>query len=289
MSAAEKLLGRIVDYAGLFPPAALDMESAVRNYQRYLGGDCGWMLGGFVVAAARLGEFVAAFEKVCCGEKEAPWTLSIVCAGDNADDVRAIQQFQQGAVFIGSIETKAADGRAAMEMLERLPAARGRYVEFPPEKATEVLPVLADYGALAKIRMGGVTPESIPPVDVVARFLLACVRERVAWKATAGLHHAVRGVRELAPGGPRAAAHGFLNLFLAGAQALYGAEEKALVRTLSEEDAAAFRADDDVIRWQDDNALITEQIEKVRSEFAISFGSCSFEEPVQDLKAMGWL
>ncbi|MGA8909658.1 MAG: hypothetical protein WB524_18740, partial [Acidobacteriaceae bacterium] len=102
-------------------------------------------------------------------------------------------------------------------------------------------------------------------------------------------HHAVRGVRELTPGGPRAAAHGFLNLFLAGAQALYGAEEKALVRTLSEEDAAAFRADDDVIRWQDDNALITDQIEKVRSEFAISFGSCSFEEPVQDLKAMGWL
>lgn len=289
MSAAETLLGRIIDYAGLFPPAALGMESAVRNYQRYLGRDCGWMLGGFIVPAARLGEFASAYETVCCGEKEAPWTLSIVCAGDNPDDVRAIQNFRQGAVFIGSLETKAADARAAEEMLTRLPAARSRYVEFPPEKAAEVLPVLADHGARAKIRMGGVTPESIPGDEVVARFLAACVQERVAWKATAGLHHAVRGVRELAPGGPRAAMHGFLNLFLAGAQAFYGADEKAVVRTLREEDPSAFRADDDVLRWQDDNVLIIDQVEKVRNEFAISFGSCSFEEPVQDLKAMGWV
>ncbi|HEY1502406.1 MAG TPA: hypothetical protein VGF88_22710 [Acidobacteriaceae bacterium] len=289
MSAAERLLGRIVDYAGLFPPAALSMESAVENYQRYLVGDFGWILGGFLVPASRLEEFSAAFEKACCGEREAPWTLNIVCAGDNADDVRAIQDFQQGAVFIGSLETKAADARAAKEMLERLPAARARYVEFPPERAVEVLPVLADYGAWAKIRMSGVTAESVPSSQVVARFLLQCVRERVAWKATAGLHHAVRGVREVAPGGPRVAMHGFVNLFLAGAQAFYGADEKALVRTLNEEDASAFRADDDVLRWQDDNVLIVDQVEKVRNEFAISFGSCSFDEPVDDVKAMGWI
>jgi hypothetical protein len=289
MGAAEALLGRIVDYAGLFPPASLSMESAVENYQRYLGGDFGWMLGGFLVPAARLGEFVTSFEKVCCGEKEAPWTLNIVCAGENADDVRAIQDFQQGAVFIGSLETKAANARAAKEILERMPAARARYVEFPPDQAAEVLPVLADYGAWAKIRMGGVTADSVPAVDVVARFLLQCVRERVAWKATAGLHHAVRGVRELTPGGPRVATHGFVNLFLAGAQAYYGADEKTLVRTLSEEDPLAFRADDDVLRWQDDNVLIVDQVEKVRNEFAISFGSCSFDEPVKDLQSMEWI
>jgi hypothetical protein len=83
--------------------------------------------------------------------------------------------------------------------------------------------------------------------------------------------------------------HGFLNVFLAGALAFYGSDEKALVRTLSEEDAGAFHADDDVIRWQDDNALIADQVEKVRSEFAVSFGSCSFEEPVKDLESMEWI
>ena len=78
------------------------------------------------------------------------------------------------------------------------------------------------------------------------------------------------------------------SLFLAGALAFFGADEKALVKTLSEEDAAAFKVDDGVIRWHD-NTMIADQLEKARSEFAIGFGSCSFEEPVQDLKQMQWI
>jgi hypothetical protein len=288
MSAAQALLGRILEYAGLFPPAALDMESALRNYQRYADTDEFWLLGGFVLPANRLEEFTGAFERVWGTEQERPWTLKVVCAGETADDVRAIEEFQQGAVFIGSLEAKAADGRAATEALERLPAARSRYVEFPPERAREVLPVLAEYGARAKIRMGGLTADTVPPSEKVAQFLLACARERVAWKATAGLHHAVRGVRALTPGGARVPMHGFVNLFLAGALAFFGADERALVKMLNEEDAGTFKLDDDVIRWRD-NALIVDQLAQVREEFAIGFGSCSFEEPVEDLKAMGWV
>ena len=288
MSAAETLLNRIVDYAGLFPPAALNMESAVRNYHKYLESDDSAMLGSFVVPASRLDEFSVAFEAVCCGEQEAPWTLSIVCAGQTAQDVQAIEDFQQGAVFIGSLEAKAADARAARELLERLPAARSRYVEFPPEKSGDVLPVLGEYGARAKIRMGGATPESVPSVETVAHVLAACARERVAWKATAGLHHAVRGMRELEPGGAKAKMHGFVNVFLAAALAFFGADEPSLVGTLREENPAAFRADDDVIRWHD-NVLTSDQIEQARTEFAISFGSCSFTEPVDDVRSMRWL
>ncbi len=288
MSAVQAFLGRILEYAGLFPPAELEMESALRNYQSYAQTDEFWLLGGFVLPANRLKEFAVAFERVWGTEQERPWTLKVVCAGETAEDVRAIEEFQQGAVFIGSLETKAADARAAQEALERLPAARSRYVEFPPERASEVLPVLAEYGARAKIRMGGLTAESVPPVEKVAQFLLACARERVAWKATAGLHHAVRGVHELEPAASRVAMHGFVNLFLAGALAFFGADEKALVKTLSEEDATAFQLDDEVIRWHD-NALIADQLEKARNEFAIGFGSCSFEEPVQDLKRMQWI
>jgi len=288
MSAVEALLGRIVEYAGLFPPAGLEMESALRNYQRYTETDEFWLLGGFVVPANRLKEFAGAFERVWGTEQERPWTLKVVCAGETADDARAIEEFQQGAVFIGSLEAKAADATAAKEVLEKLPEVQARYVEFPLEKTAEVLPVLAQYGARAKIRMGGVTVESVPGVEAVAKYLLACAKEGVAWKATAGLHHAVRGMRELVPGGPRATMHGFVNLFLAGALAYFRADEAAVVKTLSEEDAGAFRVDDEVIRWHD-NTMISDQIEKVRSEFAISYGSCSFEEPVDDLRAMGWL
>ncbi|HEY1808824.1 MAG TPA: hypothetical protein VGG42_09695 [Acidobacteriaceae bacterium] len=290
MGAAEALLRRIVDYAGLFPPAALDMESAVRNYQEYLRGDHGWMIGSFVVSAARLEEFAAVFENLCCEEREPPWTLSIVCAGEAADDARRIAEFHQGAVFIGSLESRAADRRAAEEILEHLPAPRARYVELAPERAAEMLPVLADRGARAKIRMGGVSPETIPGIESVASFLTACARERLAFKATAGLHHAIRRVRSLTgkPDGPHATMHGFLNLFLAAALAYFDADQEAIVRTLAEEDASVFRQDDELIRWHDDT-LISDQIERVRSEFAMSFGSCSFTEPVDDLKEMGWI
>lgn len=288
MSAGRALLSRIVDYAGLFPPASLGMDASVHNYHRYLSGDHGWLLAGVVVPAPRLEEFAAAFERVCCDEREQPWTLNVVCAGENPADVRAIEEFQQGAVFIGSLETKAATPKMAQEMLERLPAARGRYVEFPPERAREFLPVLAEYGARAKIRLGGATPEAVPSVATVAQFLRACARERVEWKATAGLHHAVRGMRLLVPGGARAKMHGFLNVFLAGALAFYGADQPMIEKTLAEEDPAAFRLDDDVVHWAD-NALVTEQLERARSEFAMSFGSCSFDEPAEDLRAMGWL
>lgn len=290
MSAAQALLGRMVDYAGLFPPAALDMDTAVREYQAYVGGEHGWMLGSFIVPAARLEEFAAAFEQVCCGEKESPWTLSLVCAGKAAEDAQRIAEFRQGAVFIGSLEARAADPGTAEAILKRLPPVRMRYVEFAPERAAEMLPVLAARGAWAKIRMGGLTPETIPGIDGVAHFLQACARERVRFKATAGLHHAVRRTRALtgAADSPRAPMHGFLNLFLAAALAFLGAEEAAIVRTLAEEDASAFRLDDELILWHD-HTLIADQIERVRSEFAIGFGSCSFTDPVDDLKEMGWI
>jgi hypothetical protein len=248
------------------------------------------MLGSFIVPAARLEEFVVAFENVCCSEKESPWTLSLVCAGEAAEDAQRIAEFRQGAVFIGSLETRAADPGAAEASLGRLPAARMRYVEFPPERAAEMLPMLGERGAWAKIRMGGLTPETIPGIDVVAHFLEACARERVPFKATAGLHHAVRGTRALTGDAesPRAVMHGFLNLFLAAALAYLGADQRAIVRTLAEEDAAAFRLDDELIRWHD-NTLISDQIERVRREFAMGFGSCSFDEPVDDLKEMEWI
>ncbi len=82
--------------------------------------------------------------------------------------------------------------------------------------------------------------------------------------------------------------HGFLNLFLAAALAYLGADQQAVIRTLAEEDAAAFRLDDELIRWHD-HTLISDQIERVRREFAMGFGSCSFDEPVDDLKDMEWI
>lgn len=287
MSALETLLGHVVDYAGLFPPADLDMETAVRNYQDALTGENSWMLRTFVLPASRLGVFQTAFENVCCGEREQPWTLSVLCPEEQ--DRRAVEEFQEGAVFLRSVETRAADAAAAQTALRGLPESRSCYVEFAPEKAEEILPVLAEHGGRAKLRTGGVSAAAIPSVEAVAGFLRACAAHRVPFKATAGLHHPLRGMHLLsAEGAARATMHGFINVFLAASLAWYGADEAALAQTLAEEDPGAFALQDDVIRWQG-NAITVDQLEPVRRDFAISFGSCSFREPVDDLLAMGWL
>ena len=40
---------RLIDYAGLFPPANLSLEAAINNYRNYINSDDSWMLGPFVL------------------------------------------------------------------------------------------------------------------------------------------------------------------------------------------------------------------------------------------------
>jgi hypothetical protein len=128
------------------------------------------------------------------------------------------------------------------------------------------MPVTANPAALrgtrAKIRTGG---ETYPTAEDLAGFLHRAAHARVPFKATAGLHHAL----------PAPPMHGFLNLFLAACHAWHGAGKADLLATLR---ATAPAID-----------LTGEQIREARAEFAISFGSCSFEEPVEELRQLGWL
>jgi len=291
MTAVEALLTRIIDYAGLFPPASLDMESAVRTYQGALRSDESWMLGNFVLPAKRLAEFARTFNEVCCDEREQPWMLSVVCTEEDVrDDARMIDDFQEGAAFLAAFEAKAIHDTAAWNTLAVLARGPMRYIEFPPELAGEVLPVLVEHGARAKIRTGGVTAPAIPPPETIISFLRTCEEKRVAFKATAGLHRALRGVRRLTyeMGSPEAKMHGFLNVFFAAGLAQNGAVDEALMKALLEENPVAFQFEDGLIAWRDER-LTLEQIVHLRSTLAISFGSCSFSEPVDDLKEMGWL
>lgn len=139
----------------------------------------------------------------------------------------------------------------------------------------------------AKIRTGSVTAEGFPSVEVVAEFLAACARAKVAFKATAGLHHAVRGVYALTyePGSATATMHGFVNVFLAAALAWRGEDVGAVRATLEVEDAGAFVFGKRDVRWL--GFMVTAaELETVRREFAIGFGSCSFTEPLEELKRL---
>src|SRR5579862_4703622 len=278
MSAVRALMTGMIDYAGLFPPAALDMKAVVTNYSEYSSGIESWALGKLLVPVARLSEFTDVFNEVCCDEREKAWLLTVIGYDDPVENAARVNSFTQGAALIDSIELKAADSASAERVLTGLPDGLIPYVEFPPEKAADIIPVLARFGALAKIRMGGATAESFPDATTVARFLIACADAQMAFKATAGLHHALRGdyqLNEDADDSASVVMHGFMNVFLAAALAWLGKEEDAIVATLEEESAMVFRVSEENIRWHT-NAVTTSQIGTMRRDFGIDFGSCSF-------------
>jgi hypothetical protein len=217
------LLAGLIDYAGLFPPAALDMPTALRNYAAYREGGFAWMLGRFVVPAARVGEV------------DPSWPVSVLHTQPRRMEVA------------GSVT----------------------YFEIPID--ADPAP-LAATGGRVKIRMGG---DTVPAPAAVAAFLRACAAARLPFKATAGLHHPLRNPTM----------HGFVNLFLAAALAWRGEDPLA---TLDEQSAAAFQFGDGAVEWHGHTASAAE-LREIRENFAISFGSCSFEEPIADLKALGWL
>ena len=112
-------MSSLIDYAGLFPPASLDMMSAVRRYREYLTHEDRWILGKFVVPAARLKEFSAAFNEVCCGEREPIWRLSVLLSGDRASDEEAME----------GLKSEFADWIA--DDVRKLIDARTRYSQTP--------------------------------------------------------------------------------------------------------------------------------------------------------------
>lgn len=235
------LLEHLIDYAGLFPPAALSMQDAVRNYARYRDSEHAWALGKFIVPEARASEVPAEFP------------LSIL----GVDEVKATTE-EEIAAFPPNV-----------------------YVEIA---GVHLLGAIKKHGQRAKIRTGGITADAFPAIDNVAGFLRACKAEGVAFKATAGLHHPLRCVKPLTyePNAPTGTMHGFLNVFLAAAM-LDHADE-----ILAEGDARAFTFDDERATWRG-HSVSTEALAAMRKDFAISFGSCSFEEPINDLRGLGWL
>ncbi len=142
----------------------------------------------------------------------------------------------------------------------------------------------------AKIRTGGVVLGAIPEAEAVAQFLVACAQYRVPFKATAGLHHPLRSQHPLtyAPDSPCDMMHGFLNVFLAAAVAW---NEQVTVDQICD---ILLTTDGGQFLWSPDGIQLngrrlgSSEISRTRAQFANSFGSCSFEEPIRDLEDMGW-
>lgn len=255
--ALRSFLQSLIDYAGLFPPAALPMAEAAANYARYAQAPDAWMLGRFVVPIARAAEVDASFP------------LSVLSSGDFPADTAHLAQLPNA----DSIEIKIADAQQIEAAVRALPARVHKYFEIADVSLIPIIAAHSAHGARAKIRTGGVTAGAFPAVDFVARFLRECARASVPFKATAGLHHALRCYRPLtyAPEAPCGWMYGFLNVFAAAARARDASLDELHAILLAEDLAQIPRT------------ALGER------ELAIAFGSCSFEEPVADLKALGLL
>jgi hypothetical protein len=231
MTALEALLARIVDYAGLYPPASLSLEETCANYEQYLHSADAWMLNRLVLPLPklRLGD---------------GWRISLLVDGEPGPQPPQVETFETRLAHRLSLPT---------------------YCEAPVETIQS---------GFAKMRMGG---ETIPMSQQVALFLRAAAARKLPFKATAGLHHPIRAVM-----------HGFLNVFTAACFAWQGAEQSLLIDILDDESVRSFEFGESEMRWSG-RPLSTEQIAAARRDFAHSFGSCSFEEPLADLRELGLL
>ncbi|NBC18622.1 MAG: hypothetical protein GVY18_15065 [Bacteroidetes bacterium] len=313
----QALLAQIVDYAGLFPPAGLPLDEALPNYARYRRSPDAWMLARFVIPRGRL-EDLAAHRDVIASDP--PFVFSVLGTGgddDDAfldaltDDVATIEAFHaehRGLVRADVMEVRlppsllgagADDVTAFLEAVDERVADLGLTVFFEvpldDDLRTTAPPLLHAMAAFNrvrddvsvgfKMRTGGLDPDAIPSAEHVAAAVLACRDAGVAFKATAGLHHPVRHVDETL-GVPM---HGFFNLFGGAALAVvHDLDAAALVAILEDDDPDHFRFTGYDVAWQDLSAP-ADAVARTRETLATSFGSCSFDEPRDDLRTLGLL
>ncbi len=295
MQSVRSLLSVVIDYAGLFPPAGLTMSDAVINYAAYRNSNYNWMLGRFILTAARLDEFYESARDFISRDAETMWRVSVVAGEDIYETIREIKLFNQKnaeSVVCDSLEVKAATVSKIDNTVRALPEGVTAYFEIAMnDNFADLVASLALKGQRAKIRTGGVTPDAFPKTSDIIRFVRACLAANVPFKATAGLHHPIRCYRPLTyeNNSPKGTMHGFLNLFMMTAFAREGYRMSLLEDVMEEEFAEVFRFEDQAAVWRDQYSLNVPQLECLRTQGIESFGSCSFDEPVADLQKLGVL
>jgi hypothetical protein len=288
------LLSEIIDYAGLFPPSALSMPEAVINYATYKNSNYKWMLGRFIVPVSRLEEFLESAGDFISRDAES-WKLSVLAGEDIYETVRKIEAFNAEnapRAVCDAIEVKADSAAEIEKATEAVPPQIQTYFEIPIGMELAELAVnIALKDKRAKIRTGGTTPEAFPPAKMIVRFIRTCLAANIAFKATAGLHHPIRCYKPLTyeAGAPEGMMNGFINLFLATGFARAGFKPSILEEILEDEFEESFEFDDNGVLWRQEHFLSTSQLKYVREKSIISFGSCSFEEPIVDLQEIGLL
>ncbi|MEP6945270.1 MAG: hypothetical protein ABJA02_05080, partial [Acidobacteriota bacterium] len=250
------LLSGAIDYAGLFPPAALSMSEAVLNYAMYRNSNYSWMLGRFVVGAGRLKEFYECAADFISHDAATSWRIAVVAGDDLYDTIRIVEDFNTAYaphVICDSIEMKTVTMFQIQTVASSLPRGVDAYFEIDPvEGFDELVAAVALAGQRAKLRTGGIVPEAFPSSERIVRFVQVCMAANVPFKATAGLHHPIRCFRPLTykENSASGTMHGFLNLFLMTGFAREGYRRSFLEGVMEEEFDEVFEFNETDVKWR---------------------------------------
>ena len=301
--AISRLLSKSIDYAGLFPPASLPLSEAMETFKRYLNGRESWIISSMVLPIDHLTEVAGALG-------DTPFRLtgiprrtedSQLWLGRLQEDCSRLRAFiaANPQITLQALEIPLpapADAGEITKRVEELAPIVNEYrvfLELPPGDSSFREELAATIAAIQrhrlslcgiKLRMGGTVPDAFPSISKVAEVLATVRDHRVPIKFTAGLHHPLRhwnnelGVHM----------HGFINVLMAAMFAhTCRLPAKNIETILADERSKDFVFSGNVARWLD-LPIRTELIEDLR-HLIVGFGSCSVDEPLDDLKRLGWV
>ena len=297
----QALLAESIDYAGMFPPCSLALEPALQNQAQYVRSPDAWMLNTFVLPieqfdtakqflsefdpshplrVAALGPKTVSAEPFLDAVEDADAAIRSLSSNVDLISISHLEMFLPGDVALASMEE-------ARSLLGDLPV----FWESPPDRAEQTIALLAEHNSDAdlatfgyKLRTGGVTADAFPTSAQIARALVAPATHQLPIKFTAGLHHPIRQFRDEV----KTKMHGFLNVLgaaILAAEHRWDARQTSLM--LEDEDAASFSFTEDFFAWREWKVDV-ERL-RYRRKFVTSFGSCSFDEPREDLRALDLL
>jgi hypothetical protein len=296
------LLAHSIDYAGMFPPCSLELEPALKNQAEYVHSPDAWMLGAFVLSSQQfdatrqlLSEFDAQhpLRVAALGTKTANVDAFLEALDDADAAIRSLSRHNVDLVSISHLEmflphdVDVASLKEARLIVGDLPV----FWEAPPDRAEQTIALLAEFNSDAdsatfgyKLRTGGVTADAFPTSMQIAKALVTPATHQLPIKFTAGLHHPLRQYRDEV----QTKMHGFLNVLGAAvlaAEHRWDTNQTAMM--LEDENVDSFSFTDDFFAWREWR-IDTERLQ-YRRKFVVSFGSCSFDEPREDLHSLNLL
>src|SRR5437879_3421459 len=288
-----------IDYAGMFPPCSLALEPALQNHASYVRSPEAWMLNGFVLSVEQFDpttQFLSEFDThhplrvAALGPKTTNADAFLDALYNAHAAIRSFSRYNTDLVSISHLEMFLPEDvdSASLKTASSIVAELSVFWEAPPEKAEQTIVLIAGHNSDEdkatfgyKLRTGGVTADAFPTSAQIAHALVTAATHQLSIKFTAGLHHPIRQFRDEV----KTKMHGFLNVL--GAAVLTAENQWTAHQTsimLEDENADSFSFTDEFFAWRE--WKISVERLQYRRKFVASFGSCSFDEPREDLRAL---